>query len=48
MKDTSEKKSCCKSGKKKKKDCCKTKKVAENQNDPAVLDIAEIIAQAIK
>jgi len=28
MKDTSEKKSCCKSGK---KDCCKTKKVAENQ-----------------
>lgn len=31
MKDTSEKKSCCKSGKKKKKDCCKTKKVAENQ-----------------
>jgi hypothetical protein len=23
-------------------------KVAENQNDPAVLDIAEIIAQAIK
>jgi hypothetical protein len=28
MKDTSEKKSCCKSGK---KDCCKTKKVAESQ-----------------
>jgi hypothetical protein len=23
-------------------------KVAENKNDPAVLDIAEIIAQAIK
>ena len=23
-------------------------KVAENQNDPAVLDIAEIVAQAIK
>lgn len=31
MKDTSEKKSCCKSEKKKEKDCCKTKKVAENQ-----------------
>jgi hypothetical protein len=31
MKDTSEKKSCCKSENKKGKACCETKKAAENQ-----------------